>query len=799
MSTEFAYRRERPNLVAKLMGIDPLPRREPGPTTQRSHSRIHPQNNSTDFPLNYSEPQNAYFNYINPNEKKDVRVKWQKRQKYEDNVNDRKMNLVRQKFMEAKRLSIDEKLHQSKQFQDAVDVLSSNRDLFLKCLQEPNQMFSRHLHGPPEMNRITVLKPSKVANSYDLTGSRYKNEKYIKKGTFIQPNRSEIIHPGNPTQPTRIVVLKPGPKKLRDAEVIGPSQSHLLKIPFSEEFFGDAEDDECRKSRKVAKSITQQMRERLGGHHQGETLVSSNFFSNGYAGGESSFDKSEIECEDGNPSDLEASSPVSRHSWDYANRLGSPYSSPVFTRVSYSPESSVCKEAKKRLSERWVLMASNGSCPEQKHFQRSSSTLGEMLALHETKKEGPHREDESCFELFVGEQKREEDVDCSHRNLMRSKSVPVSSTEFGLLYPVIPVSDKTNPGSLREDVKEASVVSSFKGKVSSLFFSRNKKTVKNKSPVLGTKDEAHSLLGEIYSDKTESLSEKGSGSETPELNLTGKQGMISPEIGFAMAEPIAYGNIGGKHDQPRPISVLNPLFEENEHTAKPCDQQGVPKLHNCIGPSLIDKSPPIGSIARTLSWEGSCLKTTASFHSKSEHEPFTTTRKTDDKLQCFSLVRTLLSAAGLQGRVQSGSFLAKWHSPESPLDPSLRENYIDNSDDTRHYDVSIQELVFDCVNEVLTDIAGENEMGSRRKSTKADSCLTEAVWARMKVWFHGEEDGCGAHYSLAVDRVVGREVAGEGWNRNLGSEMDELLMEMGMELLEELVEETLVEFTGTES
>uniref|UniRef100_A0A7N2ML09 TIR domain-containing protein n=1 Tax=Quercus lobata TaxID=97700 RepID=A0A7N2ML09_QUELO len=79
-------------------------------------------------------------------------------------------------------------------------------------------------------------------------------------------------------------------------------------------------------------------------------------------------------------------SPSPRHSWDYINRFGSPYSTSSFSRASCSPESSVCREAKKRLSERWAMMASHGTSQEQRHARRSSSTLGEMLALSDKKK-----------------------------------------------------------------------------------------------------------------------------------------------------------------------------------------------------------------------------------------------------------------------------------------------------------------------------------------------------------------------------------------------------------------------------
>ncbi|KAA8543444.1 hypothetical protein F0562_021061 [Nyssa sinensis] len=280
------------------------------------------------------------------NEYKDVYEIWQRSRKpsyardkspqkgiLNENTNEKKMALIRQKFIEAKRLATDEKLRQSRQFQDALEVLSSNKDLFLKFLQEPNSLFSQHLHHlhsiptPPETKRITILRPSKTVDSNKFAGSG-KNEQQIKKASHMD-----------------------------EAEISPPSSSPRM---VHGEFYGEPEDDETLESREVAKEITWQMRENLSGHRRDETLLSS-VFSNGYIGDESSFNKSENEYAAGNLSDLEVMSPTSRHSWDYNTRFGSPYSS-SFSHASFSPESSVCREAKKRLSERWAMMAANGSC-----------------------------------------------------------------------------------------------------------------------------------------------------------------------------------------------------------------------------------------------------------------------------------------------------------------------------------------------------------------------------------------------------------------------------------------------------
>ncbi|EYU46370.1 hypothetical protein ABFS82_04G048400 [Erythranthe guttata] len=830
MSKEIESRRDPPNLVAKLMGLDALPRQEPDSAIQRRHSRGHPRSHS-EIPLSYWEQQNGFFHYVDPKEYKDVDGNLQQSQKpphkgiYEETVIDKKMALVRQKFIEAKRLSMDEKLRQSKQFHDALEVLSSNKDLFLECLQEPDSFFSEHLYGresvppPRETRRITVLRPSKMADDSDISRPEKINGKQIKKGSLFQLNGLDKIHPGNSPpasspEPTRIVVLKPTTHgKPHAVNAVGSLLSELPKILHSEDFFGDVEDEENRQSREMAKAITQQIHEKLGRHRRDETLISS-VFSNGYVGDESSFNKSEIDYADGNFSDSEVMSPVSRHSWDYVNRLGSPYSSSSFTRASYSPESSVCREAKKRLSERWAMMASNGICQEQKPVRRSSSTLGEMLALSETKDASPEEEGSSSKEpmdlnsFLVSESREEGNVDYSPRNLTRSKSVPVSSIQIENRLNVS-VADNEKPESPKEDVKARSVKLSFTGKVSSLFFSRNKKTGKDKSLVFGTKDEFHSGPGEIHCDRSESLGDKGSdhassgllepSSNSSSSNLIGELGTISPETGFAAAKPIASGNPGENQEQPSPISVLDSPFGEDEHTEKlfrhcikPVQHvSGVDPPHNSIGSNLIDKSPPIGSIARTLSWDDSCINTATSHPTE---ESLTTTHdETNENQEWSFFFKTLLSVSGLECEMQSTSFLAKWHSLESPLDPSLRDKYVDLQNENKLHEAkqrqgrSIQRLVFDCVNSALIEITGYG-------SDSGQKPIGDEVWALMNAWFSEDVDDCGDDTCLMVERVVRKEVVGKGWNRHFRLEIDNLGKEIEGKLLEELVQEALVEF-----
>lgn len=878
MSKEVESKHNPPSLVAKLMGLDALPQQQPNSASRRGHSRGSSRSHSG-ISMDFLQQEHGFLNartqhelhhYPEQKEYKDVYEIWQQSGKktdyvrdispqkgrYNDTKNEKKMDLVRQKFMEAKRLSTDEKLRQTKQFQDALEVLSSNKDLFLKFLQEPNSMFSQHLYNlqtirpPPDTKRITVLRPSKMAESNKITGSGKKNEKQIKEtAQAAHLSGWEKKSPGfspppecydNPSQPTRIVVLKPSPGKPQDIKTASSPPSSSLRTSNGEEFYGCLENSEALESREVAKEITQQMCENLSGHRRDETLLSS-VFSNGYIGDESSFNKSEIEYAGGNLSDSEVMSPTSRHSWDYINRFGSPYSTSSFSRASYSPESSVCREAKKRLSERWAMMASNGTYQEQRHVRRSSSTLGEMLALSDLKKSVRPEEEDSIKEqesrgstsCLTSNWKKDEVIDDSPKNLLRSKSVPVSSTVSGIRLNVQAADpEKAKADGLKDVARERNVKSTFKGRVSSLFFSRSRKSSKEKSqlskdvpqsvgvpghsPGKTGNDASHVNDRDVEEEFSAGLQRSlGKASCQDPLNVGPKQGIILPESGFSVTKPVGPESSNENQDQPSPISVLEPLFEEDDRTAsvfsgnfRPDQHAGVELPVNTLKSNLIDKSPPIGSIARTLSWEDSAMETATSYPSKPPVAPLGAEL---EEQECLFLVQTLLSAAGIDNELHSDSFLARWHSPDSPLDPSLRDKYVNLNDKDilheakRRQRRSFRKLVFDCVNAVFVEIAGHGPCSgpqSRIEDCSSSLVLVDRVWARMKEWISGEVrcavwgvDG-GDNSSLVVERVVRKEVVGRGWVEHLRLEIDNIRKEIEEKLLEELVEEAVTELTG---
>jgi hypothetical protein len=232
--------------------------------------------------------------------------------------------------------------------------------------------------------------------------------------------------------------------------------------------------------------------------------------------------------------------------------------------------------------------------------------------------------------------------------------------------------------------------------------------------------------------------------------------------------------------------------------------------------NLIGKSPPIESVARTLTWDNSCAETASSYPLKPTPSPVSLGAEEDEKYW-FSFVQALLTAAGLDCEVQLDSFFSRWHSPESPLDPSLRDKYANPNDKELLHEAkrrqrrSNQKLVFDSVNAALVEITGHGSDRSTRAMTSsgvqnrlvedAQPMVAEYVWAQMKEWFCSDVrcasgDGGGDSNSLVVEMVVRKEVVGKGWIDKMRVELDTLQNEIEGKLLDELVEETVIDFAG---
>ncbi|XP_077213118.1 uncharacterized protein LOC143848155 isoform X2 [Tasmannia lanceolata] len=550
MSKEKEFRRRSPNVIARLMGLDALPIQQHVHKQQKKMSEdyFHRTAGLQEKCVSHEDHSFGRNNFMEQEEFKDVFevMKTSKVEKHitrpvqkemmSSKLSEAKVNFIRQKFMDAKRLSTDKNLRQSKEFLDALEVLDSNKDLFLKFLQEPNSLFTKHLHDlqtvpiPPQPSHVKSLKSSKaVPETGDICWNpERKTEGYVQMQK-VAMNSLQKHENGNVTHskhsvtrshksmksgfevnseecflPTRIVVLKPsfGKAQNMDRAISSPSSSessHSVNIKRREyrrrlgnrELFPELRHQptlannvelirQSKDSREIAREITRQMRQTVGSD-------SIHVLTSGRGGRASNGSSYNMSAKD-SPNLSEELTPTSGYLYDWSNRY-----SPSSSR---STESSVSREAKKQLSERWKMthrfrevgVADRGSM----------STLGEMLALPDTETspgldsvigqdgsvdKSVRNEALERWDCPLGISSRDGWKDEFPKNLSRSRSLPASSD--------VRESPKTSikRGALSNDTrlmfKEANNLGpnkSFKEN-----FSKQKETLSSRSIKYGTK------------------------------------------------------------------------------------------------------------------------------------------------------------------------------------------------------------------------------------------------------------------------------------------------------------------------
>ncbi|ONK63831.1 uncharacterized protein A4U43_C07F19390 [Asparagus officinalis] len=725
MSREPQSKQNPSNVIAKLMGLESLPVRQSVLSVRRSsqdgylhhflsaQSRGYWEQEDSSCPNSLQLDTKVCAHKVECKDVHEVQQQPSRNTRFKDKPSpnrkrdgsptEKRLSLVYQKFNEAKRLATDEKLLQSKEFQDALEVLNSNRDLFLKFLEEPNAILSKNLvesqTRPPasQTRRITVLKPSKVMEAKGEALERRLLRPALEGTDCVisdigierrTEKSSSSVQAENISQPTRIVVLKPSlgmPHELKSGLTSPVTLSNLSE---HRSFDGCLGPDEVTESRDIAKEITRCMQEYVSGNQVDEILLPP-ALSNGYVGDESSLNGLEtnyIKEECTNLSDSESVTPISRHSCDYNYRLGSPHSISSFSQAFYSPEPSVIKEAKRRLSERLAAVFSKEISQEQSQMQKTSSTLGDMLAIGVVQiEERANNLTISSRRSYGGEQDQRESTPqmegCtqdSPMNLERSKSLPISSS----VYETVELSEEVSESTINKSiipkeavVKSKSGMSSFKGKVASLFLSRIKKATREKpipscflgldhSEASGERNTASS--GSFKHCDSEGKTENVSSSSTS-LNRP-KHCTPSPKAPLLLEKSRQADNSRENQDQPSPISVLEAPFQDDANSSICQPSASIISCH----PQALSRSPPIGSISRTLAYDNP-----RDIPLENSSKPSRALSKECEEQERSTLIKKLLSSANLLDSSECSNVLARWYSLDSPLDPILLEEFLD--------------------------------------------------------------------------------------------------------------------------
>ncbi|XP_006648110.1 uncharacterized protein LOC102717592 [Oryza brachyantha] len=723
---------------------------------------------------------------------------------------EKRMTLVREKFAEAKRLATDEKLLHTKEFQEALQFLSSNKDLFLKFLDEPNPLLSNNNYEfqpvtpPSETKQITILKPS---DSIKRNGSTLVGRQLYSDGDESEENKcrrhqSLNVSPANSTfsEPTRIVVLKPGLVKAYEPKILrSPSSSST--VGDSEEDSMSAVDETVPSSRRLAKEITWQMRMRLKDKQDEENLHSYEFHD--IYIGDDSFSKSEVENAkeiSGEISeDLEFGTPTSGRSWDFLSRSGSPYSASCSSQTSHRREPSVVREAKKRILERLSMVSSTVSGEEEREARRSTGTLGEMLTIPEVKKDQVFGD--VTLENTTPEMDSEEPFLC----LPRSRSVPISLSFGGIELNGV----ATGSHEVEKEKNRKSL--SFREKVSSLF-SKNKKTARGKldsSEIPSTNDRlkhGNTATASDFNENTDHsaldnplncTSQNADEISMPTLmasswhsngmeNIPAKDISSIPVIG-------APGIFGESQDQPSPVSVLDGPFLSDNNRSLLCSSESFISA----SPQTLSRSPLIGSFSRSLSWEDPPLEV-MSPNSLRLSRLFS---KADEDQDSLTFIQKLVCSAGID---RDGCMLA------SPLELELLEKFSDYQEEgiKLRERRSKEKFLFDAVNEALTELTWTAELMAypwrRSFSLEHKDCendcsnsAADEIWRVIRNWsiLDRYPPGETIERNLLVEMILKREVVEAARGDMTRLETFELTTTICAMVLEDLIADAAVDLS----
>ncbi|XP_010553305.1 PREDICTED: uncharacterized protein LOC104823434 [Tarenaya hassleriana] len=767
MSKQNECKRRSPSIIAKLMGLDGLP---PQISSHKQHKSVENQQGRTrasekahggsahNADRSFRRGSKDEQEFKDVFEVLDAKKAESSRNLYRGrgnaNLTKAEMAFIRQKFMEAKRLSTDEKLRHSKEFSDALEALDSNKDLLLKFLQHPDSLFTKHLHDlqgtapKRHYSQVPSLKSSNCPKYVDSFETQKADRGLFRKGHRLRtPSQSHTRHVSYDSalnlsqeeleersvlQPTKIVVLKPNLGTIRNADrtLSSPSSSDEFRadrrLPCtsnrSSEMWGrqKAYEDvslsrhKTRESREIGKTVTRQVKTTCAGTSY-TNFETSGF--RGYAGDESSSGS-----DSASESELVTVAARARSTFNRRNHHRS--------LRSRSSELSESREAKRRLSERWKLAHKS----EQEGEICRSSTLAEMLAISEREarqasfnglsfEEGSSRR----FDNNVGWSERSEPIGISSRDgwkgaSTRSYSKPrtimnqESTSGYKIVIPKVTkkqygevwLSGNSRPSSKRSQSSyntspEINNISPSSSKIHYM----DDGGFEQRLPAL----KAHSS----FSADVNSDMENGSNSEDTKTtlsceppNLSASTSLTDPDISGRSTEDVNQSSVHElqsrektkEGNQPSPVSVLEASFRDDFSSNSKCfesisgDLQGLRMQLQLLKleSGVYEEGPMLVSSDEDADQEESSRLTDENMIANESRE--------DWKL--FYLVDVLANSRFSDSDLDT--FMATWHSSESPVAPSLFEELEKKYSDLKPSTRLERKFLFDQINGELLQI-----------------------------------------------------------------------------------------------
>lgn len=719
----------------------------------------------------------------------------------EEKVNAAIEVFINQRSRNNKQLGEDNKTLQSKEFMDALQTLSSNKDLIMRLLQDPNSRLVKQIGSFEDAQFEEKQRPNLISES-NMSEENHVHAKtddvinHKQRKFFRRRSKSQEIYPpmGNetPRSSSKIVILKPGPVDLQS-----PSAQINVNTPARSQY---TEKHTMQNERNTSQfsftEIKRKLKHAMGKDRHGispegtirrfpsEQLKRSNS-DRGIFGenlGWSSPNRDHFYTE------KFAKSPLGMKSGDKIVKSKG-VEAVTLTEASDIPRpgiSNIYIEAKKHLVE----MLDNEDETIEVSSVHLSKSLGRILSFPEynsspgcsprkNSKDGmlpsqmrepltdPIQEENNDRLQHVREDhvtgpspsSQDIEIESSCSDEYPNESTKSASTNLenpcengNTLDENVASTDHTSPkGDLTEEASRTRCQE--EGEILSVPIDRE---IKVDGDAVDDGSSSHGF--ELSFDCSK---EHPSGKDQNTLSSP----LASPADSSSLSKVEDPDSAVDRKERPSPVSVLEPLFSEDDVSpastiCRPVDPE--------IQPRKIHFEEPVSSIN-----EQDC--------------PIVCF---ENEESAFEYVEAVLLGSGLSW----DEFLLRWLSSDQILDPSLFDEVELFSSRSSHD----QKLLFDCANEVLKAVCeryfGCNPRVSLDKHNirpvpKGMDLINE-IWEGVE-WYILQYS---APHSL--DQLVKKDMERSGTWMNLRLDLGHIGVEMGEIILEELVDDTILSISG---
>ncbi|PSS04357.1 hypothetical protein CEY00_Acc20207 [Actinidia chinensis var. chinensis] len=700
------------------------------------------------------------------------------------------------RFTDGKHLTEDEKIEQSKEFKDALQTLSSNKELILKLLKDPDSLLVKHIEDleGAQLEKEQSLLDGEVKTSKPSEPVTRKQHNFFRRKSKTEekiPSNEQV----NCRASSRIVILKPGLPSVEsfetEANLTSSSQSHhsfgtkvhternvsqfsfteikrKLKHAMGKERHSAPSDDITRSDPCTYQNSGNSDKGNGGAKGGWNSPNRNHFYNEKFARPARSIKNKDKSCK---PKDTETS---------MGNRTDE-YPMPREYNNIYI-------EAKKHLLE----MMSNGDEIEEISSIQLPKTLGRILSLPEFNLSpicSPSVDKEHSFVMtqrrlsprnnshMISEGQLTQEKDVSHLDSPRQN---LNSQSCIAEDPEDKEKSCTSNSDVLDELNSANAVEkavcsmgpekSSEGAAKSVEITNA--SVQEETKGLDMSDEqcgSSVIRDDQNSDHTEVCDEE----EHPQYlkldSLEQDQLLSSPVTSPPSCSTTKHVDLEGANEsteRPSPVSVLEPLFPDDDISSTIIKFQAV---EPSIQPQQIHFEERVSSTTN--------------------QEIFIRVSMEDEE-SAFEYVEAVLLASDLNW----DEFLSRWLSSDQILDVSLFDEMELFSSRSFHD----QKLLFDCTNEVLEEVC-EHYFGCSPWVSFVKHNIRPIP--RGKDLIHEVWDG--VEWNLlpqpsphTLDQIVRKDMEKSGTWMDLRSDVEGIGIEIGEVIFEELVEDVILSFVN---